>query len=95
MIAPAGEPAPGFPRRLDVTAAAGRQLRKLPARDAVADALATYAATGRGDVTRLVGVRAPQYRLRVGEYRAVLALSGAGTDAAVVVLWVGNRRDAY
>lgn len=98
MIAPPGGiPAPGFPRALVVTAAAARQLRKLPApaRDAVADALAHYAATGAGNITRLVDVRPPEYRLRVGDYRARFALTGAGSSAVVEVLWVGNRREAY
>lgn len=97
MIAAPGEPAPGFPRTLVLTAAAARQLRKLPAdvRDAVADALAAYAATGAGDIKRLVSVRPPEYRLRIGEYRARFALTGAGAEADVTVLWIGNRRDAY
>lgn len=101
MIAPTGEgserPAPGFPRVLAIPAPAARLLRKLPA-PAGADVLAAlqrYAATGAGDVIRLVGVRPPQYRLRVGDYRARFTLTGTGADAAVVLVWVGDRREAY
>lgn len=98
MIASGGNaPAPGFPRILVIPGPAARLLRKLPpnARRPMLDALETYAATGAGDVRRLMHVRPPEYRLRVGEYRARFELTGAGIEAAVIVLWVGNRRDAY
>lgn len=98
MIAPpGGAPTLGFPRMLTYAPAALRLLRKLPhdAREVMVDALERYAATGAGDVTRLVDVRPPEYRLRVGDYRARFALTGAGPSAVVEVLWVGNRREAY
>jgi mRNA-degrading endonuclease RelE of RelBE toxin-antitoxin system len=100
MIAPPGPPgppAPGFPRVLVYASAALRRLRKLPAEGARAlvAALEAYAATGAGDVRRLVDVRPPRYRLRAGDYRAVFALTGTGAEAAVDVEWVGDRRDAY
>jgi len=101
VIAPTGGrgegTAPGFPRRLVVPAPAARLLRKLPAPTGadVLAALERYAATGAGDVIRLVGVRPPQYRLRVGNYRARFTLAGTGADAAVVLVWVGDRREAY
>ena len=101
MIAPAGEgAAPGFPRALVVPGPVARQLRKLPgpAGVDVLAALEAYAATGAGNVTRLVDVRPPTYRLRVGEYRAVFRLTGGGATgaaAAVTVEWAGHRRDAY
>lgn len=89
--------APGFPRVIIVTARAARQFRKLPtlARDAMSDALERYAATGFGDVTRLAAVRPPEYRLRVGDYRARFSLTVAHEGAVVEVLWVGHRREAY
>lgn len=98
MIAPTGDaPAPGFPRALVVPAPVARQLRKLPGTAGVdlLAALRAYAATGAGDVTRLVAVRPPAFRLRVGEHRAVFRLTGTGAEAAVEVEWAGNRRDAY
>lgn len=98
MIAPLGStPAPGFPRTLVYARAALRQLRKLPraAQAVVVTALETYAASGAGDVRRLVNVRPPEYRLRVGDYRARFALTGAAPDGAVEVLFIGDRREAY
>ena len=61
----------------------------------MADALAHYAATGAGDVRRLVNVRPPEYRLRVGDYRARFALTGTAPNGAVKVLFVGDRRETY
>ena len=98
MIAPAGGgPAPGFPRALDFAPGAVRALRKLPGPVAATllDALEAYAATGVGDVRRLAGVRPPEYRLRVGEYRVRFAQLDSGTSGRVTVLWIGHRRDAY
>ena len=98
MIAPTeGQPAPGFPRTLTYAPVALRRLRKLPrdAQAALVDALERYASIGVGDVIRLVAVRPPEYRLRVGDYRARFALTGAAPSGAVDVLWVGDRREAY
>jgi mRNA-degrading endonuclease RelE of RelBE toxin-antitoxin system len=36
-------------------------------------ALARFAATGEGDVKRLQGIDPPEFRLRIGDYRASLS----------------------
>ena len=65
-------------------------LRGMPQKDALAlmDKLESYAATGKGAVTRLVGQ--PLFRLRHGDWRAVFEVTGD-----VLVLRVAHRREVY
>ena len=57
----------------------------------VKQAVERFADTGAGNVKRLHGIEPPEYRLRVGDYRARFHLD----EATVQVLRVRNRRDAY
>lgn len=67
-----------------------KDLKAMPAKDSVAimAKLESYAATGAGDVKKLIG--SPYYRLRHGEWRAIFSV----TDG-VLVLRVLHRREAY
>ncbi|ACA18428.1 plasmid stabilization system [Methylobacterium sp. 4-46] len=73
------------------TLSATRELSRLPkpARLAIVEKLARYAATGAGDVRALTG--RPGARLRVGDYRVVFV----ETDAQIEVRAIGHRRDIY
>lgn len=76
--------------KLIITKTAAKSLRKMPVADAVAmiEKLEAFAATGEGDVKKLVG--SEFYRLRHGQWRAVFELEGD-----VIVLLVGHRREIY
>lgn len=50
-----------------------------------------FAETGAGNVKKLQGIEPPEYRLRVGDYRARFELDGE----TVRILRVRNRREAY
>jgi mRNA interferase RelE/StbE len=52
-----------------------------------------YAATGQGNVTRLVARTPPTWRLRVGEWRAVFQRDKA--TVTVTVIQAGHRREVY
>lgn len=54
---------------------ARRDLKRLdpPVRRRVVDAVEHFARTGEGDVVRLVKIRPPEYRLRVGDWRVRFA----------------------
>jgi mRNA interferase RelE/StbE len=54
-------------------------------------AMERFAATGAGDVKRLQGVHPPEYRLRVGDWRARFHLD----ETRVHVLRVRKRGEAY
>jgi mRNA-degrading endonuclease RelE of RelBE toxin-antitoxin system len=73
---------------------AQRDLRRLAEQDRqrVVDAVDDYAATGRGDVTRL-RARQREWRLRVGEIRVVFTLDQAARRLRV--LSVDPRGGAY
>ena len=78
-------------KQLVVSASATRQLAKLPAtmRTRIVAKIEIYAATGDGDVKRLQGRDGA--RLRIGDYRVIIA-----EDAATIrVLAVGHRREIY
>lgn len=67
--------------------AAAKELDALPleARVAVENGLIQYAATGEGDVKRLVGQAG--YRLRIGRYRVLFA-----EDACTILaVYIGKR----
>ena len=51
--------------------------------------IARYAETGAGDVKPLVG--SDYLRLRIGDYRAILAES----EAEILVIGIGHRGDVY
>ena len=57
----------------------------------IKQAVERFAATGAGNIKRLQGIEPPEYRLRVGDYRARFHLEGD----TVRVLRVRNRREAY
>lgn len=54
---------------------ARRDLKRLdpPVQRRVVDAVKHFARTGEGDVVRLVDVKPPEYRLRVGDWRVRFA----------------------
>jgi mRNA interferase RelE/StbE len=81
--------------QLSYTAAAARDLRKVGPEVAgrVLAALDAFAIAGAGDVKKLQGQNPPRWRLRVGDYRAGLALDHQAM--AVQVLYVRHRREAY
>lgn len=76
--------------QLILSRTAQKALRKMPGRDASAllDKLEAFAATGAGDVKKLTG--RPFYRLRHGDWRAILEISGD-----VLVVRIAHRRDVY
>jgi mRNA-degrading endonuclease RelE of RelBE toxin-antitoxin system len=53
--------------------------------------LARYLAIGEGDVKRLQDVEPPEFRLRVGDYRARFHDLGD----SILILAVKHRREAY
>jgi len=57
----------------------------------IKQAVERFAATGAGNIKRLQGIEPPEYRIRVGDYRARFHLEGD----TVQVLRVRNRREAY
>lgn len=80
-------------RTLAYAPRAQKDLAKLPAdvqRQVVA-ALVRFATTGYGDVRKLTDSKPPEYRLRIGDWRARLTL----TATSVQVEHILNRRDAY
>lgn len=72
------------------TNAARKGLKKMPATDRLAliAKLGTYAATGEGDVKKLVGSK--YYRLRHGDWRAIFEI-----EDGVLVIRVAHRREVY
>ena len=70
-----------------------RDLRRLPKQEAmrIADALGRLEDDLTGDVKRLTNFT-PEYRLRVGAYRVLFEIEGAG---CVTVYRVVHRREAY
>ncbi len=61
--------------------------------DRVRDAVARLAATKQGDVVRLIDVRPPTFRLRVGDWRVLFVFDVP--SAAIRVLRVLPRGEAY
>ena len=72
---------------------ARKDLRKLDRQVAkrVRDSVHRYAELGLGDAKRLTDVDPPEYRLRVGSYRALFAVH----EGHLLVLRVLHRKDAY
>lgn len=73
-----------------ISRTAQKALRRMPGKDAAAliGKLESFAATGEGDVKKLVG--APYYRLRHGDWRAIFEIEGN-----LLVLRIAHRREAY
>jgi mRNA interferase RelE/StbE len=80
-------------RRIDLTRAAERDLRRLGADDrrAVVAALEAFAADASADIKKLVGAEPPRWRLRVGRFRAIMSLE----PGRIIVERIGDRRDVY
>lgn len=72
------------------TNVARKGLKKMPAKDRVSliAKLEAYAATGDGDVKKLVG--SEYFRLRHGDWRAIFEL-----EDGVLVIRVAHRREVY
>lgn len=89
-------------RRVAWTRAAVRDLRQLDRALAqrVHAALLRYAETEHGGVVRMQGIDPPQWRLKVGVYRALFHVEAAAPDVEdqselIVVEHVLLRREAY
>lgn len=84
-------------RRVDLTKTALADLKKLEKSIQVRalEAIERLAAEGHGDVKRLKGVKPPEYRLRVGDWRIRFAFDGDDESGAVIVYRVLNRKEAY
>ena len=80
--------------RLDFTAGAARQLRKLP--ESIRDRLAPHL-SAVADNPRPAGAKKLKstdgYRIRVGDYRILYEIHDA--DAQVLIVNVGHRREVY
>lgn len=61
--------------------------------DRVVDALERYAQTGVGDIQRLQGISAPEWRFRVGDWR--IRFFFATASHSIIVLRVAPRGRAY
>jgi mRNA interferase RelE/StbE len=82
--------------RIEILAAATKQLRAIPHADAkrIAQRIDALAHTPRPDgVTKLSGNLAAYWRLRVGQYRIIYEIRD--DTLIVTVVTVGNRRDVY
>jgi mRNA interferase RelE/StbE len=79
--------------RVELKPRAIKDLRRLPRQEAsrVADALAGLGDGLAGDLERLANL-SPEYRLRIGVYRALFEVQG---DACVMVYRIVHRREAY
>lgn len=81
--------------RIEVSATAERQLRKLPHADLarVIDAVRSLAHDPRPRGCRKLQGYADIYRIRVGSYRVLYSVDG--TRIIITVLKVAHRKDAY
>jgi len=82
-------------RRILWTARARKSLERLDAgtRARISERVEQLAASGSGDVKRLVAVEPPEYRLRVGDWRVRFEMESQ--PGVVVILEVLHRREAY
>lgn len=82
-------------REVLLSGRAERDLRDLPRdrQDRVRTALLEFARSGRGDLKRLGGTKGREdlFRMRVGDYRVVFAL----TSTEVKVTRIIHRREGY
>lgn len=83
-----------MPYQVELTRKAQRELDALPAREALRVARALFAlaeAPRPRGAQKLTGTAAPMWRIRVGDYRVIYAVSDAARR--VVVLRVARRRE--
>lgn len=82
-------------RTLVWTRPALRDMKKLEQRSArrIREALVRLSETGHGDVAKLADVDPPQWRLRVGDHRAIFRYQKQ--SKAIQVLRVRRRDQAY
>lgn len=81
--------------RVEFTAAAARQVKKLPrpARDRVVDAIAELGTEPRPHgAKKLVGEQAA-WRIRIGDYRVIYEV--VDSELIVTVVSAGHRREVY
>lgn len=81
--------------RLEISATAECQLKRLPRRDLgrVVDAIQALAAQPCPPGSRQLSGYDDVYRIRVGPYRVLYSVDGR--RIVVVILKVGHRRDVY
>jgi mRNA interferase RelE/StbE len=81
--------------RVDLTAAAARQIKKLPrpARDRVLDAIEDLAEDSRPHGARKLVGEQHAWRVRVGEYRVIYDV--LDTELTVTVVRTAHRREVY
>ncbi|MDO4791878.1 MAG: type II toxin-antitoxin system RelE/ParE family toxin [Buchananella hordeovulneris] len=81
--------------RIDLTAAAARQIKKLPrpARDRVLDAIEDLAEDPRPHGARKLVGEQHAWRVRVGDYRVIYDVLDA--ELTVTVVRTAHRREVY
>ena len=81
--------------RVDLTAAAARQIKKLPrpARDRVLDAIEDLAEDPRPHGARKLVGEQHAWRVRVGDYRVIYDV--LDTELTVTVVRTAHRREVY
>lgn len=85
-----------MPRNVEWADAAERDLRRVDhqTRDRIRRAVARFGTSDQGDVKRLLG-REREWRLRVGDWRAIFTLLDRPDGVVVFVLRVLPRGRAY
>jgi mRNA-degrading endonuclease RelE of RelBE toxin-antitoxin system len=81
--------------RIDWTPRAHRDLDRLdrPTRERIVAAILRLADTSQGDVIKLAGKQPPEYRLRVGGWRARFAWDQAA--GVLIILHIFKRGQGY
>lgn len=81
--------------RVEFTAAAARQIKKLPrpARDRVLDSIEELAEDPRPHGSKKLVGEKTAWRIRVGDYRVIYDVFD--TELTVTVVRAGHRRDVY
>ena len=59
----------------------------------VKQAVERFAETGAGSVKRLQGIKPPEFRLRVGDYRVIYEVQEEAST--VIIVLIADRREAY
>jgi mRNA interferase RelE/StbE len=86
---------PGEPYRVDLTRAAVKALKDLPAkdRDRIVGRVEDLAADPRPHNSEKLTDAGGLYRIRVGDFRVIYAIDDG--ERLVTVAAIGNRRDIY
>jgi mRNA interferase RelE/StbE len=81
--------------RIEITATAGRQIRKLPRADQirVIRVISALATDPRPPGCRKLSVYDDVFRVRIGRYRVLYAIEDR--RLVIIVLKVGDRKDVY